>query len=458
MPNAMKSLNARRPKSPLSLFALLAIVVAGGLLVTGCDASTVSGASSETKAAPVSVSFTAGTTSPAAPLAKSSQSFTDPAGNALVLDTVKMVLREIEFERADAVGGCSPGEASGSDSEDDCEELESGPVLVSLPLGGGSPSVVVDTTLPVGTWEEAEFEVHRLEPSNPQDSALLEDIDLPPNVSIQAEGTYTPAGGSAQAFSFTTDLEAEREIAFVPPIEVTADAPKNITFSVDVNAWFRQSDSTLVDPASAAANGPNEALVESNIETSIEGFEDDDRDGEEEGDDDHGDDGDDDYGDDDDGNDDDGDDDDGNDDDGDDDNGNDDDGDDDNGNDEEGDDDGDDGDTNETEIVASLTSTGAATGAYGEAEYEQEDGATEFSVEAESLPLGTYDLVVADTTRGTIEVQAGGDDGPEGEIEFRTPSEFGHPALTFDPLGAHVEVTQDGTVYLETDFPTGPGS
>jgi hypothetical protein len=437
MANAMKLLTAHRSRPLLSLFAPLAVILAGGLLVTGCDAGTVSGASSEAKAAPVSVSFTAGTTSPAAPLAKSSQSFSGPAGNTLVLNSVKMVLREIEFERADAVGGCPAGDDSGSDSEDDCEELESGPVLVSLPLGGGSPSVVVDTTLPVGTWEEAEFEVHRLEPSDSEDSALLADIDFPPNVSIQAEGTYTPAGESAQAFSFTTDLEAEREIAFVPPIEVTADTPKNITFSVDVNAWFRQSDSTLVDPASAASNGPNEGLVESNIETSIEGFEDDDRDGEEEGseDDDGNNDGDDDHGDDD--------------------HGDDDDGDDDHGDDD--DDDGD-GDTNETEIVASLTSTGVASGAYGEAEYEQEGGVTEFSVEAEGLPIGTYDLVVADTTRGTIDVQAGGNDGPEGEIEFRTPSESGHPALTFDPLGAHVEVTQDGTVYLETDFPTGPGS
>ena len=71
----------------------------------------------------------------------------------------------------------------------------------------------------------------------------------------------------------------------------------------------------------------------------------------------------------------------------------------------------------------------------------------------EDLNEGTYELVVADTTRADFEV----DEDGEGEIELRDPSESGHPPLDFVPLGKHVAVAQEGTVFLEVDFPTAPG-
>ncbi|MFB6098259.1 MAG: hypothetical protein ABEK84_03950, partial [Salinibacter sp.] len=118
----------------------------------------------------------------------------------------------------------------------------------------------------------------------------------------------------------------------------------------------------------------------------------------------------------------------------------------------EGDDDGED-DGEETEIEQTLNNTGPDDDASGEAEFEKESNRTEFKVEVEDLDPGTYDLVVADTTRGEIEVVET-EDGTEGEIEFRDPSEEDHPQLDFDPRGSHVAVTQNGTVYLEADFPT----
>jgi hypothetical protein len=123
------------------------------------------------------------------------------------------------------------------------------------------------------------------------------------------------------------------------------------------------------------------------------------------------------------------------------------DGDDDDGEDEDGDEDA------ETEIEVDLQNTGPDSDASGEAEFEQEDDRREFKVEVEDLSPATYDVVVADTVRGQIEVGEGGDG--EGEIEFRDPSEPGHPLLDFDPRGAHVAVEKDGTTYLEVDFPSG---
>lgn len=404
---------SNRTPRPRSSVGLLAIMCALTLGLLGCDGSSLSGPSPSAEVAPVSVSFAVGSGT-ATKAAVADKTITDSAGNTLRLDQVELVLREVEFDRANGSENCS----SGDDSDNDCEEVESGPLLVSLPLESGDPTVVIDTLLPVGTWKEVEFDVRKLDLDDPSDSTFLAENNFPPNVSIRAQGSYTPAGGSAQDFTFTSALEAEREIEFEPPVEVTADATTNITFSVQLTTWFRQQDSTLVDPQKADDDGPFEELVESNIEASIEGFEDNDQDGK---------------------------DDDGSDDDGDDDG---------DGDDDDGDDDDGDGDEDgESEVEKAFNNTGPDPDAAGEAEYEQEADRTEFKVEAEDLDAGTYEVIVADTTRGEMEVGEG-DDGTEGEIEFKDPSEPGHPLLDFDPRGKHVSVAQGGTVYLEMGFPS----
>jgi hypothetical protein len=120
------------------------------------------------------------------------------------------------------------------------------------------------------------------------------------------------------------------------------------------------------------------------------------------------------------------------------------------GDDDDGDDD--DGDDEETEIEVDLENTGPDPDASGEAEYEQEDDRREFKVEVEDLSPGIYDVVVADTARGELDV--GNGDDVEAEIEFRDPAKDGHPLLDFDPRGAHVSVDKEGTTYLEVDFPS----
>ncbi|MEF8939794.1 MAG: hypothetical protein V5A22_08090 [Salinivenus sp.] len=389
-----------------SFWTPLVAVTALALGLLSCDGTGMSDRS-ESAPTPVSLSFstesggaagTAGKTSGG--LLTKGVTVTDPDGNTLQLDKVQMILREIEFKKADAAENCRPSEEA-----DDCEELEAGPILVSLPLDTDQPAVVIDTTLPPGQWTEVSFEVHKLEDDDPAAQSILEGTTFPPDASIRAQGTFTPAGGTQRSFTFTSDLNEEREIEFEPPIDVTQDEPTNITFSVDVGTWFRGQDGGLVDPSKAGDDGPFEDLVEENIESSIEGFEDDDRDG------------------------------------------------DDDREDEEEEEDEEE-DESETEIEADLENTGPDPDASGEAEYEEDGDQREFEVEVEDLDAGTYQVVVDDTTRGEIDVTAT-EDGTEGEIEFRSPPESGHPTLDFTPVGKRVEVVQDGTVFLETDFSSG---
>ena len=192
-------------------------------------------------------------------------------GNTLVIDRVQRVLREVELERARGTAACSSG--AGSGRSDDCEELELGPFLLDLPLGGGiarAVSIAVDT----GTFRELEFEIHKPEDDGRDREFLARYPDFA-RVSIRVAGTY-----NGTPFVFLSDLNVEQEIDLVPPLVVTEAASTNLTLSVDLGRWFLTSSrTTFVNPGSANKGGANEGLVKDNIQQSFEAFEDNDRDG-----------------------------------------------------------------------------------------------------------------------------------------------------------------------------------
>jgi hypothetical protein len=89
-----------------------------------------------------------------------------------------------------------------------------------------------------------------------------------------------------------------------------------------------------------------------------------------------------------------------------------------------------------------------------------DDCRRDFRVEAEDLPVGPYELVVAGTVRGTINVAVQPDASVQGEIEFSSdPDDPDELPLNFDPTGAIIEVRQGATVFLSTTAGTpGPGT
>lgn len=195
-------------------------------------------------------------------------------GNDTVfIRSVELVLREIELKRVDASVDCD-SVAAGQD--DACEEFTVGVQIVTLPLGNATDKVIA-IDAPAGVYDEVDFEIHKPESSN--DAAFIAahpDFD---GVSIRVTGTYSQAG-SRSDFVYTTDLDKEQEQALIPPLDVTAGGPVNVTLRVDVSSWFlTETGLSLVDPATANKGGPNEGVVKNNIEQSFAAFHDDDSDG-----------------------------------------------------------------------------------------------------------------------------------------------------------------------------------
>ncbi len=258
---------------------LLAVVVT---LATACDSSS---SDAGNQATPISIAFTTAAPS-GSPALLAKRTVTDPNGNEIEFTRIELILEEVEFERASSSDACrsdDDDDDSGDDSGDDCEEIEGGPFAVNLPLSGTDPLIAFEADIPVGEWEKVEFEV---EPRDDDDTSLS--TNVPVDHSILVEGTWTPSGGAPTSFSWTSDLDAEQEIQFSPPLLVTADAPVNVTFRFGIDAWFRNGSGNLIDPTQI--DDDLEEQIEENTETSIEGYRDDDRDGDEDDDDDGNDD------------------------------------------------------------------------------------------------------------------------------------------------------------------------
>ncbi len=221
----------------------------------------------------VSLSFVVPGTGAAASAARlfgaAGVTLTDGAGNTLVIQSAEVVLREIEFERADEPTGCDAAEGEDEASDDPaCEDYETDPLLASLPLDG---TVAWETTadVPYGTYDEIEFDVHKVSGDDPADAAFLDANPGYDGISIRVTGTWNGAD-----FVYTSSLNEEQEIELAPPMVVDENSgPVNVTLSIDVSTWFRDASGALIDP-----NSP-EDLVKHNIKDSIEGFEDDDSDG-----------------------------------------------------------------------------------------------------------------------------------------------------------------------------------
>lgn len=220
-------------------------------------------------ALPLTASVVGGNVPVASVVAAGDSTVVALGNDTVIIRSVEVVLRRIELKRIDAVA------CDSIDGNDDCEEFETGPVLVSLPLGNGTDRVIA-VNLPDGTYDKFEATIHK--PSLSDDAAFIAANPAFDGVSIRVIGTYS-AAGSRSDFVYTSDLDAEQEFDLVPPLTVTGGSA-NVTLRLDIATWFLGTGGTaLVDPASANKGGANEGVVKNNIEQSIDAFRDDNSDG-----------------------------------------------------------------------------------------------------------------------------------------------------------------------------------
>ncbi len=176
------------------------------------------------------------------------------AGSGIEVSRVRMVVDQIKLEVA----------GSGGSSGD---ELVAGPYLIDLSgaaLAGGLTQVF-DVDAQAGTYQKLKFRIHKLEGGDAQFPAMS-------GLSIVVDGTIDGA-----QFSFQSDLDEEQERG--GQFQISSGAGDNVTLSIDPSAWFLDEGGARIDPRDTATSRSLRSLIERNIKSSIDAFDDRDRNG-----------------------------------------------------------------------------------------------------------------------------------------------------------------------------------
>ena len=139
--------------------------------------------------------------------------------NTLTLESVLIVLREIELERVE-VADCDV-----TPEPDGCEKFETEPVLISLPLDGttnGNATIEIDM-IPPGMYDEVEFDIHEVTGNN-DDVAFLLDHPEMDGKSIVVTVTYTHGTKLAASFVYESASNGVRQSQHNPIHTNTAAA------------------------------------------------------------------------------------------------------------------------------------------------------------------------------------------------------------------------------------------
>lgn len=255
------------------------------MALTAMACSNTSGPSRTAGSSRLIFSVSAGTSAAAPALAPETIGL---GSDVLVLNQVDLVIREIQLNRVGRTSGCDSDGDSNDDSNqaganekngdnnqagDDCEEVEVGPLLVTLPLGGATAQKI-EVSLAPGTYDRVEFEIHKPDGGDSTDRAFLAVNPAFRGVSIRARGTF-----NGTAFEYLSDLSAEQELRLSPPLVLAQGGTAQLSLTIDARGWFLDAvRNRLVNPATALKGQPNEGLVKQNIKNSIGAKGDNDRD------------------------------------------------------------------------------------------------------------------------------------------------------------------------------------
>ena len=190
--------------------------------------------------------------------------------NTLVLTKAQVVARRIELAPADAATCAGTAEAGDDDAEvnDGCAEVETGPVLLDLPLDA-STKTNITASVPPGTYRGLELRIGPVSSGNRRSVEFLTAHPDFRSASVRVEGTY-----NGKAFVFMSPVDARIETLFSAPITVDASSP-NVTVAIDLTNWFSDGAGRTLDPSNSA----NASRISANIASSFHAFEDDDHDG-----------------------------------------------------------------------------------------------------------------------------------------------------------------------------------
>jgi len=125
--------------------------------------------------------------------------------------------------------------------------------------------------IPFGVYDRVKIDIDDLDVEDGEVFTLNPDLQ---NLSVLVKGFLN--SDPTQTFEFSSDLSANVDLEFDPPLEINEDVlSTNIVLGIDFANWFRGRNGGFLDPTRAE----NRSEIENNIKRSLRVFEDRDEDG-----------------------------------------------------------------------------------------------------------------------------------------------------------------------------------
>lgn len=178
------------------------------------------------------------------------------ANGTLRIAAIKFIVDDLDFTKAE--GPCKEVDEK---KEDTCEEFETKPFLVDLPLNG-KPFTLPASFIKEGTYSQIDFEIGNLAIDTDEDSTEKEEnqtllakirsndtlSDWPEEASIVVSGTFTDNFGKTKPFVTYINAEVSIERTFSTPLKIGSNTGnQQISISINPAEWFTRADGSIVN-------------------------------------------------------------------------------------------------------------------------------------------------------------------------------------------------------------------
>jgi hypothetical protein len=176
--------------------------------------------------------------------------------NIFILDTVKILIKDIKVDVAD--------------NTQDSNDFKVGPFVLFLNLSS-SINIISSAIIPAGTYEKIKFEVHKL--NNNEALPDPEFADVNGRYSVIVKGTYL-----GNYFVYKSTKSAHQILHFPSNFPISTSVMSNITMIVKPYIWFIKNG-VFLDPRDTANSNDIDNNIKDNINHNFKAFRDNDRNG-----------------------------------------------------------------------------------------------------------------------------------------------------------------------------------
>ena len=176
--------------------------------------------------------------------------------NILILDTVKILLKEIKLNVANV--------------NQDSTNFKVGPFVLFLNLSS-SINFISSAIIPAGSYDKIKFEVHKL-----GDNEAVPDpefADANGRYSVIVKGWYL-----GNYFVYKSTKSAHQKLSFPTAISITSDYISNVTMIVKPYIWFIENG-IYIDPRDPVNSNDIDNNIKDNINQNFKAFKDNDKNG-----------------------------------------------------------------------------------------------------------------------------------------------------------------------------------